>query len=166
MGGPLSLWNLLGRTVQAFLPVLAMPDDSFAEGLLSAEEFRLYLRMDTRDRSHSIRVTRRLQQLDAGADRDLLAAALLHDVAKSLLPFNPWYRVIAHLYRPTGLPAAPLQRGLRGYLQLREHHERLGARMILEAGASRSVARLLEGMASGGSTDPRVRRLKKADSLA
>src|SRR5690554_2713959 len=128
-------WNRLSRTVQAFVPALARPDDDFAGAVLSAPEFRLYMRMDARDRTYSLKVARRLIRSHAGADRDLLAAALLHDIAKSLVPFDAWHRVIAHLYRPTGLPVAPLAPGLRGSLQLREHHEAIGAGMLRREGA-------------------------------
>lgn len=154
--------NLLFRTVQAFVPALSRPADGFAREWLNAAEYGLFMRLDRRDRAHSVLVARKLLQLGA-SDREAVAAALLHDVAKSLLPFNPLHRVIAHLYRPVGLPAQPLERGLRGALQLREHHEQLGAAMILEAGGSAAVARLVRALALDPVPDGRVALLRRAD---
>ena len=161
MGG--KLLNLGWRTVQAFIPGLARPADAFARRWLTDEEYSLYLQLDVRDRSHSVLVARRL--LDAGtAERELVAAALLHDIGKSLLPFNPVFRVIAHLYRPRGLPSWPLQPGLHGALQLREHHEQLGAQLIRDAGGSPRVAQLVRQLGDERSREPAVRLLREADA--
>ncbi len=157
-----NLLNLGWRTVQAFIPALVRPDDRFARDWLSDPEYGLYLRMDRRDRAHSVLVARRLLHLGASS-RDTVAAALLHDVAKSLLPFSALNRIIVHLYRPAGLPAEPLGRGLRGALQLREHHEEIGARMIEQAGGSSEVARLVRAMGSPVGGDRKVELLRQAD---
>lgn len=156
--------NLGWRTVQAFIPALSKPDDAFAREWLSSAEYGLYLQLDPRDRAHSVLVARKLLDLGA-ADREAVAAALLHDVAKALLPFNPLHRVIAHLYRPVGLPAEPLAGGLRGTLQLREHHERLGAAMIMRAGGSTAVARLVRDIPDHSRREHPLPLLRQADDL-
>lgn len=150
-----------GRTIQAFLPGLARPDDSFAREWLDGPGYRLYLHMDARDRSHCVLVARRL--LTTGeTDRALVAAALLHDVGKSLLPFSAWQRVVSHLWRPVGLPVTPLKPGLRGALQLREHHERLAVSMLSEAGVDSRVTAIIRDLAAGADTMV-VSRLREAD---
>lgn len=164
MGILSTTWNLLCRTVVAFVPWLARPADDWAAGMLEPAELRLYLRMDPRDRQHCVQVARRLLKLDPAAGRELVAAALLHDAGKSLLPYNAWHRVRVHLEAPAGLPMEPLQPGLQGARQLREHHEALGARLLREEGGSDAVARLIEGLANpGGGPDRRLRLLRMAD---
>lgn len=158
----LRLLNLASRTVQAFIPALSRPDDDFARHWLSSAEFPLFMRLDRRDRVHSIVVARQLLKLGV-RERELVAAALLHDVAKALLPFNPLHRVAVHLYRPVGLPKEPLAPGFRGALQLREHHEELGAAMILAAGGSAAVARLVRDLAAPQMVDRHVALLRRAD---
>ena len=164
MGAFLTTRNLLLRTVQAFVPALARPDDGLARQYLDASEYRLYLRMDPRDRSHCLHVARELLKLQPDADRDLVAAALLHDVGKSLLPFVAWQRVLVHLQNPKGLPARPLQPGLRGARQLKEHHEQLGAELLLAEGVSLAVVSLVRGLGEAAShKHPRLSLLRQAD---
>lgn len=146
MGVLRRLPNLLTRTAQAFVPALARPADDEARVVLSDCEYELYSRMDVRDRAHAAHVARRVRELAPAAPRDLLAAAYLHDVGKSLGGFNPVHRVIAHLYTPAGQPESPVAEGLRGAWQLRQHHERLGADMIRAAGGSERVATLIEAL--------------------
>lgn len=155
------LINKSGRTIQAFLPGLARPDDAFARQWLDDAGWRLYMQMDIRDRCHCVLVARRL--LAGGVtDRELIAAALLHDVGKSLLPFSAWQRVISHLWRPVGLPRTPLQPGLQGALQLREHHETLAVRMLTEAGVDSRVTAIISDLAAGADSDA-VQQLREAD---
>lgn len=156
--------NLLRRTVQAFLPGTARPDDPFAQEFLTAAEYGLYLAMDARDRTHSVFVARTLLGRQPGATPEVVAAALLHDAAKALLPFNPLHRITAHLYRPSGLPRAPLRPGLAGALQLREHHEALAAELIRGAGGREEVARLVAAMGEDDSGSADVRLLREVDS--
>ena len=164
MGILLGTWNLLCRTALAFMPSLARPADDWAAGVLEPAELRLYLRMDPRDRQHCVQVARRLLKLDPAAGRELLAAALLHDAGKALLPYNAWHRVRVHLEAPAGLPVEPLLEGLQGARQLREHHELLGARLLREEGGSEAVATLIERLADPGRLqDGRLRLLRMAD---
>lgn len=157
------LRNQLRRTLHAFLPGLARDDDRFVRTWLTAVEYRLYLLMDVRDRSHSVLVARELLSVHPDAGRNLVSAALLHDVAKSQLAFNPWHRIIVHLSRPRGLPGQPLGPGLRGAMQLHEHHEVLGARMLRDAGVDEAVAVLVEGLGRETATDFDLRMLREAD---
>ncbi|HEX7004440.1 MAG TPA: HD domain-containing protein [Trueperaceae bacterium] len=136
--------NAARRTLVALLPALARPDDRFAQGYLEPAEYRLYLSMDPRDRQHACLVARQLLQRMPQASDVLVRAALLHDVGKSVRPYNPLYRILVHLYAPSDVPEAPALEGLRGAWQVKRHHSRYGARLIREAGGCDEVARLVE----------------------
>lgn len=140
------LWvmNAARRTTIAWLPALARPDDRFARERLSPAEYRLYRRMDPRDRQHGCEVARRLLRAHPNAPDRLVRAALLHDVGKVVMPYNPLHRVAVHLWTPRHLPARPLSRGLRGAWQVKLHHHRYGADLIRRAGGSPEVAELVE----------------------
>jgi hypothetical protein len=138
--------------------------------LLGAGERRLFASMAPRDQQHCLDVYRRLR--DAGhGDRELLAAALLHDAGKGRVAL--WHRVAYVLLRaaapgllerlaaPAGAPW-PAVSGLRQALFRCLHHERLGARLAREAGCSETVAALIEGDA-GAAGAARLAALAAAD---
>lgn len=142
MKHPEWLGNALWRTLHAFVPSLARPDDGFARGLLPEPEYRLYRTMDPRDRLHALAVTRKLLELYPDATPELRRAALLHDVGKVGASYRPAQRILAGLYTPA-LPAEPRLRGLRGVWQLKRHHPAYGARLILDAGGAERVATIV-----------------------
>jgi hypothetical protein len=135
------------------------PDDAReVRELLSSAELPLFLRMEPRDRRHSLLVMRRLARegipsthgaADAGADpagRDLLVAALLHDVGKGRLAL--WHRVI---YVPLHAAVPPLLdrlaregSGWRGALWRLRHHAPLSAALLREARSAERVVELVE----------------------
>jgi hypothetical protein len=158
------LRNVILRTAQAFIPALAVPDDDFAARCLPDAEYSLYLRMDVRDRAHACLVARNVLQLDPEADGITLRAAFLHDVGKTVQPYNPFHRVIVHLYTPAGRKREPLERGLRGAWQVRVHHERIGAELIRAAGGDERVAALVERLGSAAA-DAEVQLLARADGV-
>jgi hypothetical protein len=145
----LRIRNVAVRTAQAFIPALAVPDDAFAADWLPPAEYGLYLRMDRRDRAHACLVARTVLRLEPQAGSVTLRAALLHDVGKTVQPYNPLHRVLVHLHTPAGLPREPLQPGLRGAWQVRTHHEAIGAEMIRAAGGDDRVATLVGNLAAG-----------------
>jgi hypothetical protein len=122
----------------------------------------MYQRMDVRDRAHACLVARNVLRLAPRCSEHVLRAAFLHDVGKTVLPYNPLHRVLVHLHTPPGQPAAPLAGGLRGAWQVREHHERIGAEMIRAAGGDPLVAELVERLGNGA-PDAAVRLLLRAD---
>ena len=136
--------NAARRTVVAFVPALARPDDDFAAAILEPQEFRLYLEMDRRDRQHACQVARNLLKKRPDASSVLVRAALLHDVGKSVKRYNPVHRVLVHLYAPDDIPANPSLEGLRGAWQVKRHHDEYGARLIRAAGGDEEVATLVE----------------------
>lgn len=153
--------NAFRRTVVACIPALAQPDDEFAARYLAPGEYRLYLRMDERDREHACWLARRLLEHEPEARPELVRAALLHDVGKSERPYNPLYRIVSHLYS-ADLPPEPRLRGLRGALQADRHHHRYGAEMIRREGGGREVARLVERHHEPNG-DPGATLLKRLD---
>lgn len=155
--------NAARRTVVACLPGLARPDDAFAAGFLDPQEYRLYLAMDPRDRQHACYIARKLLTIRPAAEPVLVRAALLHDVGKSVRPYNPLHRIVAHLYVPKEIPAEPEYRGLRGAWQVKRHHDSYGARLIRQAGGSPEVARLVERHHEPDEGDDDARLLKALD---
>lgn len=137
------LRNALGRTLLAFVPRLARPDDVYARSLLPEAEYRLYAGMDKRDRVHACAVAKRLLSLHPQASAELLRAALLHDVGKADLSYNPFARVLVALYTPSEIVSAPRLTGLRGAWQVKLHHDAYGEALIRGAGGSARVAEIV-----------------------
>ena len=136
--------NAAMRTLRAFVPALARPDDAFAEAWLPATEFALYRRMDRRDRDHACRVARGLLAVEPRAPALLVRAALLHDVGKADRPYRPWERIAVHVYRPgRGAGAGVGGAGLAALWRHHQAHPARGAAMILAAGGDPEVAALV-----------------------
>lgn len=112
-----------------------------------------FQRMALRDQRHSLDVWRRVQQAnaDAGSSPDLLAAALLHDVAKTTLPgrrLRLGHRVAIVLLN--ALAPAAVERlasnqpsSWRYPLYVHAHHPELGAQLAQEAGCSPLTVELI-----------------------
>jgi len=111
------------------------------EGLWRPAQMVLFRRMPRYDQRHSLDVARTLRT--AGHDHpDLLAAALLHDVAKSAGPLRLWHRVAIVLlkaFAPRWLDwlAREAEPGHWRYpFYVHRVHPRVGARWAEEAGCS------------------------------
>ncbi len=137
------------RTLRAFVPSLARPDDDFAARWLPESELALYRRMDRRDRDHACRVARRVLEAQPRVPATVVRAALLHDVGKAEAPYRAWERVAVHLYRPRQ-PIGPGEHahtapagGLAASWAWHRQHPERGAEMILAAGGDPEVAALV-----------------------
>lgn len=118
-----------------------------AQRLLSPPLWALFQRMPPNEQAHALRVFQRLRQ-SGHTDRDLLTAALLHDVGKALQRPRLWERVavvISYACCPTrafrlgeGQP-----RGWRRPFVLARQHPEWGARLVAEAGASPEAVALI-----------------------
>ena len=137
------LTNIARRTLLAFFPRFARPDDAFAQTYLPPAELRLYLNMDPRDRCHALEVASALLNEHPQASSRLVRAALLHDVGKSGERFSAVERVAVHLYTPD-VPAEPRFGGLRGAWQRRRHHAAYGANLVRKNGGDACVALIVE----------------------
>ena len=117
------------------------------QSLLSSQELALFQKLPTSDQNHSLRVLQTLQ-IAGEMDPDLLKAALLHDVGKSLYPLHRWERVFAVLMWAV-LPDTARKwgrlepRSLRRSLAVIHHHPEWGARLVEEAGSSQRVIELV-----------------------
>jgi len=93
------LLHLVRRFFASLLPIGPRAvDDAWARDQLSEPEQELWSRMARVDRRHSERVARRVEEeLGEGATRPVLAAALLHDVGKTIPDLGTFGRVVATL---------------------------------------------------------------------
>lgn len=110
---------------------------------LTPAEARLFMAMQARDKRHAIEVLGRLR---AGGveDRELLAAALLHDCGKGQVPV--WLRILKVLSPGLVRRVASAQaHGWRGAAYRLAHDAEIGARLAAGAGASETVAALIRG---------------------
>jgi hypothetical protein len=73
-------------------------DEDWARGWLSVDEQRLFARMRPGDRHHGIAVARAVEaHTDGTPERWVMAAALLHDVGKTVPDLGTYGRVVATL---------------------------------------------------------------------
>ncbi|HEY7268241.1 MAG TPA: hypothetical protein VH951_00310 [Dehalococcoidia bacterium] len=111
--------------------------------VLNPEQARLFFSMQRRDQRHALEVYGRLRA-DLVIDRDVLAAALLHDCGKGAVPV--WLRIL-YVLRPPAIDRIAREDapGMRGAAWRLRHHEAIGARRALAAGSSETTMRFIEG---------------------
>lgn len=139
----MSLFRKAVRVTYAFLPCFIKSNDNWAKTYLTTKEYQLYLSMDVRDRHHSYLVARELLKKHPNSTQVLVKAALLHDVGKSIIKYNPLGRILVHLYTPKNLPQKPYYLGLKGIWQCHLHHAAYGAEMVRDIGGSEYLAKLI-----------------------
>jgi len=115
--------------------------------ILNPGEMGLFEGMQPSEQAHSLAVMRRLQAQDP-LSQDLLVAALLHDVGKSLYPLSMWERVLIVLVGAlsSGLLArwgAGEPRGWRLAFVVARQHPQWGADMAARQGASPLAVELI-----------------------
>ena len=147
-GGFGSLRHLAGRFFAALWPAGPTPaDQAWALGRLLPGERVLWHRMSGADRRHAVGVARDtirlLEPIPAG--RDVVAAALLHDVGKVESSFGTFTRVAvtvvalvvgrARLVRWSGDPAPDGRPSWRARVGLYLSHDRIGAALLEQAGS-------------------------------
>ena len=141
---------------------------ALAHRVLPAALANLFDRMPVADRRHALDVAGRL--LAAGHDdRDLLAAALLHDAAKGHR-MRLWHRisgVLLEAFAPAALRrlASPVPGSWRHPFHLYLHHADLSAELVIATGGSPRAATFIRGSASAD--DARLQRaLTDADDAS
>jgi hypothetical protein len=124
--------------------------------LLTTAQMALFRQMHRSEQAHSIQVMRAVSQASQGIPdeprRDLLGAALLHDVGKSRYPVRLWERVIIVLSKAF-LPGqarlwgeSAAEGGASGWRRpfvVARQHAAWGAQMAQEAGVSPLAAVLI-----------------------
>lgn len=168
------------RTGQAFLSLRSEAAPSAVaelRELLSEAELACFVAMERRDRRHSLDVMRRVRERSSAsgfpASRDLLAAALLHDVGKGRLLICDRVAFVL-LYAVSGRlgDALAAERGMRWRRALWRirHHARLGAAKLIEAGSSpplvELVARHIVAKREGAGGDRELALLIAADDAS
>lgn len=89
------------RVWQFWKALVAKPDQhdfAMVERILPAELLPLFSQMGKNEQAHSIRVCKALIE-EGESEIDLLAAALLHDVGKTLYPLKLWERIWIVLWK-------------------------------------------------------------------
>jgi len=123
-------------------------EEAVARRLLPEAAWSLFTAMPTADRRHALDVAGHL--LTGGhTDSDLLAAAMLHDVAKGRR-MRLWHRVagvVLGAVAPLTLErlASPCERSWRYPFHLYLHHTALSAEAALQAGCSPRTAAFIRG---------------------
>lgn len=151
-------WVILDRwlyRLRQFLGALAakpfVEDLDLVRGLLTLDQFELFSRMQPGEQAHSIQVMMKLVD-DPLLPRDLLVAALLHDVGKSCAPLQLWERiwiVLARAFSPHFMRHWGQQDEIkllpvwRRPLVVAEQHPRWGALMAAEAHCSALTVNLI-----------------------
>jgi len=170
----------LRRVWQLFTAVRARPLDKteviYLHTILSPGQADLFFSLVKYEQRHALNVCRTLVKAGFGADRELLQAALLHDLGKSdpdTGQYVPLWakcvnvglsslggpKLVSRLARPN-----PRSRGYIFYLQT--EHEARSARLALKAGSSQRVVSLLAGnKTSQNRDDLAAQALQWADDL-
>ncbi len=157
---------LVARTVRAFVPGLAHPDDAFAAAWLEPRELTLYRAMDRRDRDHACRVARRLLRDRSDVEATWVRAALLHDVGKATAPYRPIERIVVHVIQPETALAARLPRPWAEAVQRQRDHAEAGARLVRAGGGNERVAELIATHHDAVGAGPGAQAIAAADGRA
>jgi hypothetical protein len=144
------VWHLVKRAVTSFSnDPLSGSDVERVERILLLHEFEIWWSMPPRDQRHSLQVHERFMQFYPPAKRSEQAAALLHDVGKTVSELGWLLRIVATVV------------GSRGERFAMYHdHENLGVQMLQGISEQRTLDLI------GGKIDDVVMvALRNADDL-
>lgn len=97
------VWHLIKRAVTSYSnEPLSGADVERAERLLLTQEFELWWSMPPRDQRHSLQVYERFMRFYPPAKRTEQAAALLHDVGKTVSGLGWFMRIVATMVGSRG----------------------------------------------------------------
>jgi len=139
---------------------------------LNPAELALFLKMSASDQQHALRVYHLLQAVGQ-TDRELLRAALLHDVGKTRTKLTVWDRSLA-VVGQAFVPGKAREwgagdgAGWKRAFVVREQHAAWGADLAKRAGSAAEVIELILRhqdtlMANGDELDERLMLLQWAD---
>lgn len=133
MAGPI---HLVRRFLGSLSPrPLDARDDAWATAQLGPGERQLWQRMPRVDRKHSVGVARQVAGEIGEDQREVLAAALLHDVGKVEADLGTFGRVLATLVGRRRGGRWRGSAGVRGRIGSYLHHDAIGASLLEDAGA-------------------------------
>jgi putative nucleotidyltransferase with HDIG domain len=133
--GPVHWWHLTKRFFGSLSNREPAPHDTeWAHQWLLPAETALWDRMCVEDRRHTIRVGQAYFTARPLAQRDEIAAALLHDIGKIRSRLGTVGRVMAKL-------VGPRTEQFRVY----HDHEEIGAEMLRTAGSSLTTIAMIDG---------------------
>jgi len=136
--------------LRALLAFATAPELDLARHHLNNCEFAAFCRLSRSEQLHSLAVLRRALNADAAPPKELVAAALLHDVGKSRYPLALWQKTLAVLI---GAFAPQLSRKLseaetirfwRAPFIVRQRHARWGGEILRDCNSSADVIWLVE----------------------
>lgn len=136
-----SIAHLSRRFVGSLRPGGPPPSEAeWVESQLLPSELELWVAMSGPDRRHSVEVARRVERaLGHEAERPVIAAALLHDVGKSVSGLRTYGRVVATLSAAVGGHSMAdhwaKKRGFTRRVGLYLMHDELGADLLELAGS-------------------------------
>ena len=139
-------WHRVRQFGRALTARVRPEEHALVRSILPEPAVQLFQRMSRQDQRHGLDVVYCLHSQGKNAP-ELLAAALLHDVAK-VEGVGIWHRVLAVLVGaacPTWLPglAAPLPTSWRYPLWLQAHHPQRGAELAMAAGCADDTVELI-----------------------
>jgi hypothetical protein len=116
--------------------------------ILSPEMMKLFQQMHPSEQIHSLAIFNELKKSGENSS-DLLAAALLHDVGKSLYPLNPWERSIVVIIRKLAPNlfdrwSQSEPRGWKKPFVVYACHAQWGADLVERAGGNQLVVNLIK----------------------
>lgn len=144
------LWHLVKRAVTSLSnEPLSGADVERAERLLLPQEFELWWSMPPRDQRHSLQVYERFMRFYPPAKRTEQAAALLHDVGKTVSGLGWLMRIVATIVGPRGVAFA-----------MYHDHENIAVQMLQGMSEQRTLDLI------GGAIDDAVMvALRNADNI-
>jgi hypothetical protein len=143
-------------------PRIEADELGYIRDLLSSSQAQLFFKLPLFEQRHALNVCQTLVKAGFGNDRELLQAALLHDVGKTdflnqrHVPL--WGKVANVLLRKVGGPALvaklaqPNPQSWRYIFYLQHQHETRSAQLAQEAASSKRVVALVGGCKSNTQT--------------
>lgn len=145
--------QLMYRTRQFWQAIFARVDDELVSSFLTSAQLSLFSQMQASEQAHSQKVLEKLIS-QGEQNKDLLVAALLHDVGKIRAPLRLWERVLIVLTKsicpacinkwgqlPHGEETSKL--GWRKAFVVSVHHPEWGAVLAEQCGTSQQAVELI-----------------------